>query len=205
MKVCGIYLAAGKGSRMGGSKVSRELSPGVPLGSVALRELENSGFAPVIVVVRADDPLEWLPPAVVPSLRKTVPCLNADKGLSYSLRCGLNAVMPYEPDAVVIALADQPFVTAALFSRLLETFRRSPELDYVACTYGGVRMVPALFSNTVFPALQRLEGDRGAAGILRSSVFEGRIVEPESSWFAKDVDTEAELREVQLEWKRHQM
>lgn len=184
---------------MGGSKVSRELSPGVPLGSVALRELENSGITALIVVVREDDRLVWLPPASIPGLRRTVTCREADLGMSHSLRCGLNAALPYEPDAVVIALADQPFVTAALFSRLLETFRRSPELDYVACTHGVERMVPALFSRSVFPALQQLEGDRGAAGILRSSVYEGQIVELESPWFAMDADTETELREVQLE------
>lgn len=187
---------------MGGSKISRELSPGVPLGSVALRELEHSGVAPLIVVIRADDPLDWLPPAASPILRRTEICFNADQGMSFSLRCGLNAAMSYQPDAVVIALADQPFVTAALFSRLLETFHRFPELDYVACANGADRMVPALFSRTVFPALQRLEGDRGAAQIVRTVGYKGHIVEPESPSFAKDVDTETQLREVQLEWQR---
>ncbi|MGG6309662.1 nucleotidyltransferase family protein [Paenibacillus macerans] len=205
MRIAGIYLAAGLGSRMGGSKVSRKLSPGVAFGSVALVELEACGLEPLVVVVRAGDMLEWLPPASgTPGARRTATCLTAHLGLSFSLRCGLNAVIPYDPDAVVVALADQPFVTAELVDRMSEAFRRSPELDYVACSDGEEAMPPALFSKALFPALQQLDGDRGAAGILRSSAYKGLTLRPESSLFAMDADTEAEFREVQNMWLRQQ-
>ncbi|CAH1057212.1 hypothetical protein PAECIP111894_03370 [Paenibacillus pseudetheri] len=38
----------------------------------------------------------------------------------------------------------------------------------VASVSNGSAMPPALFSKTLFPALQGLDGDRGAAAILRS-------------------------------------
>lgn len=201
MKIAGIYLAAGQSSRMGVSKVSRKLSGSVTLGSVALSELERCGLAPLVVVVRADDKLEWLPPDQGnPGSRRTETCLTAHLGLSFSLRCGLNAVLPYEPDAVVVALADQPFVTAELIGRLIGAFRRDPGLDFAASSgeHGG--MPPALFASSLFPALQELDGDRGAASILHSSLYKGAVIEPESPLFAMDADTEGDFLQVQKQW-----
>ncbi|QWU17529.1 molybdenum cofactor cytidylyltransferase [Paenibacillus sophorae] len=201
MRVAGIYLAAGQSSRMGTSKVSLRLSQDVALGSVALSELERCGLEPLAVVVRADDKLEWLPPeSGVPGSRRTETCLTAHLGLSFSLRCGLNAVLPAEPDAVVVALADQPFITAGLIGRLIETFRSSPTLDYVASKGNGTVMPPALFSKSLFPALQQLDGDRGAAGIFRSPDYKGAVIEGESPLFFMDADTEGDFREVHREW-----
>ncbi|WP_052410115.1 NTP transferase domain-containing protein [Paenibacillus durus] len=201
MKVAGIYLAAGQSSRMGTSKVSLRLSQDVALGSVALSELERCGLEPLVVVVRANDKLEWLPPeSGVLGSRRTETCLTAHLGLSFSLRCGLNAVLPAEPDAVVVALADQPFITAGLVGRLIETFRCSPALDYVASNGNGTVMPPALFSKTLFPALQQLDGDRGAAGIFRSPDYKGAVIEGESPLFFMDADTEGDFIEVRREW-----
>ncbi|WP_025694031.1 NTP transferase domain-containing protein [Paenibacillus durus] len=201
MRVAGIYLAAGQSSRMGTPKVSLMLSEDVALGSVALGELERCGLDPLAVVVRAGDKLEWLPPeSGVPGARRTEFCLTAHLGMSFSLRCGLSAVLPAEPDAVVVALADQPFITAGLVGRLIETFRCSPALDYVASNGNGMVMPPALFSKSLFPALQQLEGDRGAARIFRSPDYRGAVIEGDSPLFFMDADTEGDFREVRREW-----
>ncbi|BCG57982.1 xanthine dehydrogenase accessory protein PucB [Paenibacillus sp. URB8-2] len=201
MKVAGIYLAAGKSSRMGTPKVSLRLTQGVALGSVALSELERCGLEPLAVVVRADDKLEWLPPeSGVRGSRRTETCLTAHLGLSFSLRCGLNAVLPTEPDAVVVALADQPFITAGLVGRLIDTFRRSPDLDYVASRGDGTIMPPALFSKSLFPALQQLDGDRGAASILHSPAYKGAVIEGDSPLFSMDADTEGDFMKVRRQW-----
>jgi len=186
---------------MGVSKVSRKLSPGVALGSVALAELERCGLAPLVVVVRADDKLEWLPPEIgEPGARRTETCLTAHLGLSFSLRCGLNAVLPHDPDAVVVALADQPFVTKDLVNRLIEAFRRTPGLDYAASSGNGTMMPPALFARSVFPSLQQLDGDRGAGRILNSSEFKGAVIEDDTPLFAMDADTEGDFLNVQRQW-----
>lgn len=183
------------------SKVSLKLTQEVSLGSVALSELDRCNLEPLVVVVRADDTLEWLPPALeTPTKRRTETCLTAHLGLSFSLRCGLNAVLPMQPDAVVVALADQPFITTALVNRLIQTFEQSPEVDYVASLNNGTAMPPALFSKNLFPALQGLDGDRGAAGILRSPDYKGIVLETESAHPFMDVDTSEDFDEIRKEW-----
>ncbi|WP_339316824.1 NTP transferase domain-containing protein [Paenibacillus sp. FSL R10-2734] len=183
------------------SKVSLKLSQEVSLGSVALSELDRCNLEPLIVVVRADDNLEWLPPAIEPQgIRRTETCLTAHLGLSFSLRCGLNAVLPLQPDAVVVALADQPFITTALVNRLIQTFEQSPGMDYVASVSNGSAMPPALFSKTLFPALQGLDGDRGAAGILRSPDYKGIVLESASAHYFMDADTKEDFGEIQEQW-----
>ncbi|MNN58551.1 MobA-like NTP transferase domain protein [compost metagenome] len=62
-------------------------------------------------------------------------------------------------------------------------------------------MPPVLFSRSLFPALQQLEGDRGAASILHSSAYRGRVVEARSPLFSFDVDTEEDFIAVQRRWK----
>ncbi|MBW7461689.1 NTP transferase domain-containing protein, partial [Paenibacillus sepulcri] len=103
---------------MGETKLSLELSPGITLGSRALREMRQCGLDSLTVVVRPEDPLLWLydrkdyrsPLAKY----RIVACKEAHLGMSHSIREGLAALLSDEPDAIVVALADQPFITAAL-------------------------------------------------------------------------------------------
>lgn len=188
--MAGIYLAAGLSRRMGVSKVPQRLPQETSLGGAALSELERCALEPLVVVVRADDNLEWLPPAGEQSVRRTETCLTAHLGLSFSLRCGLNAILPMQPDAVVVALAGQPLITASLVNRLIGTFRHSPELDYVAGTNEVMAMPPALFSRKMFTVLQGLDEAKGAAGILHSSEYKGIVLEPESVRLSMDADAQ---------------
>ncbi len=184
--------------------MSLKLPGKVSLGSAALSELEGCGLAPLIVVVRADDNLAWLPPAAEGSVRRTETCLTAHLGLSFSLRCGLNAVMPLQPDAVVVALADQPFITASMVNRLTDTYKRNPELDYVSSANDGLAMPPALFSRSMFTALQGLDGDKGAAALLRNEDYRGMILEAESGRSFLDADTPADFGEISRQWSLQQ-
>ncbi|OMF95179.1 NTP transferase domain-containing protein [Paenibacillus sp. FSL R7-0273] len=190
MKVAGIYLAAaGHGRRAGASKDSPKLRPEVTAESVAVSEIEQCALDPLVVVVRADDNLEWLPPALEQSSRRTETCLTAHLGLSFSLRCGLNAILPVQPDAVVVAHAGQTFITASLVNRLKDVYMQNPELDYVASTNKGMAMPPALFSRRLFTVLQGLDGEKGAAEIMYSSEYKGAVLEPDPARLFMDMDT----------------
>jgi len=123
-------------------------------------------------------------------------------GLSFSLRCGLDAVLPAQPDAIIVALADQPFITTALVNRLIDTFEESPGLDYVASTHGGTAMPPVLFSKVLFPVLQELDGDRGAAGILRSPDYKGTVLKMDSAHYFMDADTQEDFGNIVTVWSR---
>ncbi|MNC32139.1 Purine catabolism protein PucB [compost metagenome] len=200
MKVAGIYLAAGQNRRMSVSKLPLKHSPEVSLRSVVLSELDRCALEPLVVVVRADDNLKWLPPAGEHRVRRTETCLTAHLGLSFSLRCGLNAILPMQPDAVVVALADQPFITASLVNRLIDTFERNPGLDYVTSTNEGMVMPPSLFSKRMFTVLQGLDGDKGAAEILRSAEYKGVVLEPDSVRFFMDDCTQFDFGQIRKEW-----
>ncbi len=203
MKIAGIYLAAVQSRRTGVSKSSLKLSPEVSLRSAVLSELDRCPLEPLVVVVRADDHLEWLPPVGEQRVRRTETCLTAHLGLSFSLRCGLNAILPMQPDAVVVALADQPFITASLVNRLIGTFERNPGLDYVTSTNEGMVMPAALFSRGMFTVLQGLDGDKGAAEILCSAEYKGVVLEPDAVRLFMDNGTPFDSGQIRKEWSVH--
>ncbi len=183
---------------MGTPKLSLELSSGRKLGAVALEELARcEELSPLVVVVRADDPLGWLPPA---GNWRVETCFTASLGFSFSLRCGLNAVLPYNPDAVLVTLADQPFIRAESVKRLIDAFRKQPDLDYAASGNNGAGMPPVLFSKTMVPVLERLEGDRGARGIFESPDYRGITIDVESPEYFMDADTEQDFQHIQNHW-----
>jgi molybdenum cofactor cytidylyltransferase len=90
-------------------------------------------------------------------------------GMGSSVRVGLNALLDGPQgsalEAVILMVCDQPFCTAPVLRRLLETHQelKSPA---VASYYKGVCGVPALFSRSLFPELLDLRGPGGASSVL---------------------------------------
>jgi xanthine dehydrogenase accessory protein pucB len=170
---------------------------GQPLGSLALQAALTSRLDHIYVVVRADDPLAWIPPYLMQgsvSQRWTlVRCGQAGMGMSWSLRSAVEAAEQREAEAVLVMLADQPFVTAAMMDQLLEElYNRSPAVpvpEYCAFRYDGIIRPPVLFQRRCFAALRRLEGDQGARGLIRDAKLNGRIIEGEEASAFLDCDT----------------
>lgn len=201
MKVAGIYLAASRSKGEAAGSVPLKQRGGIMAGAATLSELERCGLDPLIVVVRADDPLKWMQPAVSSrSSRRTETCLTAHLGLSFSLRCGLNAISSLQPDAVVIALADQPFIPAALVNRLTDAFEQNPGLDYVASIKEGVVNPPVLFAKSVFPELQELDSDRGLSSIFHSPDYKGMMLQSDSGRDFTDAELPVSFGEIRREW-----
>src|SRR5262249_57188384 len=88
-------------------------------------------------------------------------------GIGSSIRAGVIAAAATHPppDAVLVTLADQPAVTAALLDQLVAAAATAP-VGLVACEYAGTIGVPALFASRHFDALRRLSGDRGGKALL---------------------------------------
>ncbi|MBD2871160.1 nucleotidyltransferase family protein [Paenibacillus arenilitoris] len=193
-------------------KQAMELSAGIPLGSLGLRALLSSRLDGVAVVVRPDDPLNWLESIGMEAAAvahgagaapRIVVCAEAERGMAFSIRRGLEDVLEKRPEteAVVIALADQPFITADMIDELICRWREHPRLDYVA-TAGSddgrgepLLLPPALLNRSMFEALRQLEGDAGARGLFRSSRYRGRGLPAPSGKTLLDVDT---LRQYDL-------
>lgn len=120
-----------------------ELSSSNTLGSLALRALLASGLQHIYIVVQPTDDLRWLP-ADLSALASTptgplhiVACDDAAQGMAHSLRAGLAAAVDDSTRAVLIALADQPFVQPRMFKELLAAYKRQPCLDYAASLAAG--------------------------------------------------------------------
>jgi molybdenum cofactor cytidylyltransferase len=193
---------------MGEAKLSMELSPGVTLGSRALREMRACDLNPLAVVVRTDDPLLWLcdrndGAGPLPKFR-IVPGTQSHMGMSRSIRSGLEALLPDDPDAILIALADQPFVTASLLNRLISVYLEDPSVDYAASGQGTLAIPPVIVSRSMFSRLCQLEGDTGARHLFKSAEYRGVVVRYAAEWAFVDVDTQEEMDKAKMIWSELQ-
>jgi molybdenum cofactor cytidylyltransferase len=157
-----ILLAAGRSTRFGsGDKLTQDWR-GKPLVRHAADILAALPFATHLAVVsgKFDQSL----PGVFGMVENSEP----ERGLSRSIALGAAAITSHDLDACLIALADMPMVPSGHFQALVEAADAGPD-SLVATNLEGRGQVPALFGRSHFDALQALEGDRGAAGLLRGA------------------------------------
>lgn len=185
MTVAGLLLAAGEGSRLGRPKALVELA-GTTLAARGVDMLTQAGCMPVHVVTGAAD--VDLPGVTLVS--------NPDwrTGMASSLRVGLASLPddPDAPDAVVLALVDQPLITPGVVRRLIDVYRDGARA--VVATYDGKPRNPVLLRNDLWAdAAAAAHDDVGARAYLRehpdvvTEVECGDIADP------ADIDTAADL------------
>ena len=156
-----VLLAAGRGSRFGdvGSKLEeRFLSR--PVGLHVAVALEDMPFRRRIAVTgraRIDYAAHGF---------HTIANDDPELGMARSVRLGVEQAQSMAADAVLIALADMPRVTAAHVHRL---FDAADSLDaVVASSDGRAPKPPAIFGRDRFDVLMTLSGDAGARDLVRA-------------------------------------
>jgi molybdenum cofactor cytidylyltransferase len=89
------------------------------------------------------------------------------EGMASSIRKGLSGILKTCPelDAVILAVSDQPFVSASLF-RDLTTHKQGTAKGIIACAYKDTLGTPVLFDRKYFPQLLELEGQEGAKKLI---------------------------------------
>jgi len=182
MRVAGILLAAGDGSRLGQPKATVELA-GSTLAERGVALLRDGGADPVIVVTGA----------VPVELPGAVSVHNPDwlTGMGSSLATGLRAVAG-GATAAVIALADQPLVGAEAVRRLIAAHRAGAAVAVAA--YDGQPRNPVLIDRAHWPAVLELAtGDAGARPFLRAHPDLVTLVECGDTGSAADIDTPEDL------------
>ena len=171
MKIAGLVLAAGGGSRFGRPKAEVEVG-GRRLVDLAIESCVGAGLSPVVVVLGAvwltpmpladgpdDDPTEiWL-----------VENSNWASGQASSVRAGLAALAGEDGvDAVVITLVDTVSVGPEHLRRIASALRDGGPA--AVATYVGDARTPVGLTREVWADVEReVEGDEGARSWLRAN------------------------------------
>ena len=180
-------LAAGAGRRFGAAKQLAELG-GRPLLEHALGAMAGAGLARLVVVLGAE--AEKIRGRVDLRGAQVVVCPSWSEGQAASLRAGAAALG--DAEAMVIALGDQPGISAQAVERVLAA--RGRDVLAVRATYGGVPAHPVVLERPLIDRLGELRGDAGARDLLAAVAV--RDVPCDGLGHAADVDTPADLERL---------
>ncbi|MDQ0206736.1 nucleotidyltransferase family protein [Alkalicoccobacillus murimartini] len=197
MKVFGIILAAGQSRRMGQDKLLLPIGQSTIGGSV-LNEALQSDLDHIFIITKSEQDVSWMYPSGDQTNESnkwsSVVCQDSHLGQSYSLKCGIKEAEKHEVDAVMILLADQPFVEKKLINQLIHTFNQSEDNQFAASRVHGIAQPPVIFAKETFPILKELKGDKGAGYLLKptSPMMNGHYVDCLDPHMLRDIDTPEE-------------
>jgi molybdenum cofactor cytidylyltransferase len=187
-----IILAAGDSSRLGRPK---QLLPfgGKTFLAHIVDEAVEANLEPVIVVTGA------YAAEVGETLkeRRITIVYNPhwEEGMASGIVAGLAELQSALPHSrgVIVAVCDQPYLSANLLGELVEQFRVSGK-NLVACAYGGTLGTPVLFGSRYFGELSALSGPEGARKLLK--LYPDDVTAIHFPKGSIDIDTEEDLKSL---------
>lgn len=181
--ISAIVLAAGESKRMGKPKLLMPLGNSTAL-ERTIDNLLSSEVSEVIVVlgyksqemtrIIADRPVKI---AVNPIYKR---------GMSTSIITGLS-VVDNKADAIMLILADQPFIGSKIINKLIGEFIHNNK-GIVFPAYQSNQGHPVIFAAKYEAELLKLEGDVGARGIIRKHANDILEVAVDSESICLDID-----------------
>ncbi len=161
--ISGIVLAAGSGTRFGGTK-QLEVVDGKPLAQHAIDAAEAAGLDEVLVVTGHD--AEAVETALtLPAGGRYVRNPNHRDGQASSLAAAFHDIAE-DSEAAVVLMADQPGVTPEVITALVERFRATRKQIVRSAYRAGPG--PALLSREIYAEAGHLHGDVGARVLIAS-------------------------------------
>ena len=183
-RVALILLAAGRSQRFADGDKLAEPFLEKPLAFHVATALENVPFLTRIAIV-SNTTLDFAARGY-----RVVENPDPSLGQARSLCHGVSVAREAGADAVIVALADMPRVTAAHVYRMLDA---ADSADAVVASSDGVKpSPPALFARDRFDFLLSLDGDAGARDLVRA----GRHVVTAPAELI-DIDTPEDLERLQ--------
>jgi molybdenum cofactor cytidylyltransferase len=185
--ISALVLAAGEGTRFGGTK-QLEILRGKPLVQHVI-DAASRGGVDEIVVVLGHDALRVRDALDLPEGARFVVNERYADGQSSSLAAGLRALDP-QTEAAVVLLADQPGIGARHVRSLVNAFETDPaEIVRIRFRDGPG---PAILARSVWDDAMRLTGDVGARALIEAEPDRVRWLDVEED-APPDVDRRADL------------
>lgn len=196
VSVVGVLMAAGLSTRMGQPKQLARLA-GMALCRHAALALAGAGHTSLLAVIPAGAVGAGIRAALADLPFEFVEHPDPARGLLSSFKLAV-AALPDGIDAANFALADMPYLTAAVHSALLDTFALSrPPL--VLAEYGpdAVRAPPHLFRADLLPEILTLpDSDHGPRALIKKYAADAPSLRL-SAELLLDIDTPAALAEAE--------
>lgn len=186
MKIVGILLAAGSGSRFGGGKLLHPLADGTPIGVASLRNLKQA-LAEVVAVVREGD--HGLRARLEAEGVAVHVCEDAQLGMSRSFVCGMAATAG--ADGWVIALGDMPYLQSATICAVARRVEDTGGI--VIPAWRGRRGHPVGFGKRYLEELLEVRGDEGARTVVKRHGKDVEVIECDDPGILRDIDSRADL------------
>jgi nicotine blue oxidoreductase len=174
-----VVLAAGAGTRFGGSKLRAPFRDR-PLLSWAIDAALGAGLDEVVVVTGGHDLADLLPAEVI-----ELPNPRWDEGQASSLQVAVAHAETAGHEAIVVGLGDSPLVGADAWRAVAEA-----DSPIATATFGGERRPPVRLDQEVWGLLPD-SGDEGARVLLTSRP--DLVVEVPCPGDPRDVDTRGDL------------
>jgi molybdenum cofactor cytidylyltransferase len=192
LRVGGLVLAAGAGSRMGNRPKCLLQLNGMSLLERQLQALTQSGVRPIGVVLGHHAERVLQEGALARWSAQLVRNPQPEDGHVSSLRMGLKALPP-GLDAVVVALADQPLIDAQAVQALLQAFAMRPVgTQLVQPSVQGLPGNPVVFSGAVMAQILAGNVDMGARQWQQAHPEAVYHWETPHGHYRLDVDNEAD-------------
>ena len=187
-----IILAAGNSSRLGQPKQLLAYKETTLLKNT-VKEASLVPHAVVIVVTGSNH--ELIEKELDSSAIKISFNPDWETGMSSSIVKGLKDLLRLQPDIqkCIFTVCDQPFVTGALFTNLVEEYQKSGK-GITASEYTAKLGTPVLFDKKYFAELLELKGQDGAKKIITKYLDDTAKVPFEKG--SIDIDTEDDYNKL---------
>lgn len=187
--ICAIVLAAGMSRRMGVQKLLLPFAGRTVIAHI-VAELLCSTVDHVLVVVghQGKSVARKLPKQLITIVTNP----NYRSGMLSSVRCGIQA-LPQECSAVMVALGDQPAISAEIVDEMVQSFVKT-DRGIVVPYYHGRRGHPLLFSVKYRNEIMTNFDKVGLRGLLHTYANDVLDLEVSNSSVLSDMDFPEDYR-----------
>jgi len=191
MTIAAIILAAGQSSRMGFNKLLADVG-GKPLIVRTVENIVASGVRKVFVITghQANDVEAALEQSSITIIHNP----NFASGMASSIKAGIAALHDF--DGALICLGDMPLVSSVVIDQMISAFDPEMKRGLVLPVHKGALGNPILWGAIYFPELLKLEGDRGARGLIEKYRAQATEIEVGDDSIALDADTPEALAQI---------